>query len=126
MELTDPRGNEIGNSQERAKSSIENTKTGQEDGGPRAADGGLPSEPPSGFATTPFRSFEPSVPGANAGSARRREGRWRAETGNETSAIQNEFSDPAAVTERPRPCEEPPDQLDERLPAQKGAGDQTA
>jgi len=124
-EPTDPPGNEIGNSPERAKSSIENTKTGQEDDGPRAADGGLPSEPPSGFAATPFRSVEPSVPGGNAGSARRREGRWHAELGNETSAIQNEFSDPAAVTERPRPCEEPLDQLDERSLVQKGASDQT-
>jgi len=94
---TEHQKTELEDAQECAKSSIENTKTGQEDGGPAAADGGLPSELPNGFAATPLRSFEPSVPGANAGSARRREGSWRSEPRNETSAIRNEFSDPTAV-----------------------------
>ena len=96
---TEQQETEVDEATKYAKSSIENTKTGQEDGGRAAADGGLPSEPPSGFAARPFGNLEPSVPGSNAGSARRREGRWRAESGNEKDSIQNEFSDPAAVTE---------------------------
>ena len=112
---TEASGRGNGNSHESAKTSIENTKTGEESAEPtRIAGAPEPTETLRNEIGNAQENAKPSIENRKRGVARGDRGqqplarrRARAEAEGEAARAQNEFSDPTTDTERKGPCEAP-------------------